>query len=109
MTKPNKVISIIDTPLRRHAYDPFAVWAARPKQPYRTFPKIAKTFAPYDKMAGFQRGHEDYMDGKHTCPFDDDSVQAQAWYRGHMAAALFTQQEPAHTERVSETAPRKRP
>jgi hypothetical protein len=105
MTKPT-TIPLADIP---RGYDPFAVWAARPKQPYRTFPEIAATFAPYDKMAGFQRGHEDYMDGRHDNPYDLNSVAAQAWARGYMAAALFTQQgpAPAHTERVPETAPQK--
>jgi hypothetical protein len=58
----------------------------------QTFPEIAATFAPYHEMLPFQRGAEDYMDGRHDNPYIADTVYAQAWDRGAMAASLFTHQ-----------------
>jgi hypothetical protein len=36
------------------------------------------------------RAPEDYMDGRHDCPFA--GVSAQAWDRGHEAAMRYTRQ-----------------
>lgn len=59
----------------------------------KTFPEIAATFAPYDKLDGFQQGAEAYMDRCHDNPFGiEQGLQAQAWDRGAMAASLFTRQ-----------------
>ena len=38
----------------------------------------------------FHKGAEDYMDGRHDCPFA--GVSAQAWDRGHEAAMRYTRQ-----------------
>jgi hypothetical protein len=76
----------------RHQATKYRKDQTMPKPNTKTFPELAATFAPYHTMPGFQRGHEDYMDGNHDNPFDPNSLQAQAWTRGHMAAALFTQQ-----------------
>jgi hypothetical protein len=39
-------------------------------------------YAPYHHTIEFQRGMHDYNEHNFTCPFDTNSVEAQAWHRG---------------------------
>ena len=58
----------------------------------KTFPEIAAEYAPYHTMQAFQVGAEAFMDHRYTHRYSSDSVEAQAWDRGHEAAMRFTKQ-----------------
>lgn len=51
---------------------------------YINIEAIKAEYAPYNTMAAFQAGYQDYMDG--TKPFDLDGVDGQAYDRGQEAA-----------------------
>ena len=56
----------------------------------KSYREIAAEYRPYDTHPAFHKGAEDYMDGRHDCPFR--GVSAQAWDRGHEAAMRYTRQ-----------------
>lgn len=46
--------------------------------------------APYHEYPEFEQGFKDYREGITRCPYDPNSVQAQAWDRGaEYASYLF--------------------
>lgn len=51
---------------------------------------ICAEYAPYDTMPEFRVGFDSYQSGRfHRNPYDLDSVAAQAWDRGLLAAARY--------------------
>jgi hypothetical protein len=45
-------------------------------------------YAPYHEWPEFRQGYSDYESSFLSCPYSADSVQAQAWDRGHECAML---------------------
>ena len=39
-------------------------------------------YRPYDQLPEFRVGYESFQRGFYTCPYDSNSVAAQAWDRG---------------------------
>jgi hypothetical protein len=66
-------------------------WKERETQ-MKTFNEIAQTFRPYHAMPAFQKGAKDWKDGQYANPFNENSVEAQAWDRGALATTMFTRQ-----------------
>ena len=58
-----------------------------------TLQDIVKGYAPYNTMITFKAGFEAYQCGIYQCPFDPNSVAAQAWDRGLEAAMRASRAE----------------
>lgn len=61
------------------------------KEPKLDRPVRDRTYyAPYDQHPAFDQGFEDYNNKISQCPYDRNSVAAQAWDRGaEFASYLF--------------------
>jgi hypothetical protein len=53
----------------------------------------ADEYAPYHTLKAFQEGYDAYLKANWSSPHDPDSVDAQAWDRGHEYAMRLARYE----------------
>jgi hypothetical protein len=52
--------------------------------------ELLAEYKPYSTMQAFHDGWNDYEQGEMRCPYKPDSVEGQAWDRGHEAAMRWS-------------------